>query len=238
MNHYTYMITVKNPTDSRRLYVGVRSCKGIPEQDCYFGSSKHFTKWQKEHGTELLEKKVLALWPTRKDAIEHEMLLHDCFNIPFNKEFWNKAKQLSSGFNTSGLKASKETREKLSKIHTGKVITEEQKLKISKARLGHEVSEETREKLRKFFTGKVREPMSQEQKDIRSQLLSGRKWYNNGTRLVFCHEGKQPDGFVLGDIRRKNFVQGLRWYNNGEVSKYFKEGTQPENFVLGRLKGN
>lgn len=238
MNHYTYLITVKNPTDSRRFYVGVRSCKDVPENDKYLGSSKHFSEWIKQNPNAEVEKQVLSIWPTRKDAIEHEMLLHDCFDIPKNKEFWNKAKQLTCGFTTSGTKASEETKKKLSLVRKGRIVSEEQKLKISKSKIGHEVKPETREKLRNFFTGKKRGPMSQEQKDIRSKLLSGRKWYNNGERLVFCEEGKQPKGFVLGDsIRNKNLVKGLVWYNDGITERYFKEGSQPETFVRGRLKG-
>jgi len=29
-------------------------------------------------------------------------------------------------------------------------------------------------------------------------LIKGRKWYNNGKNVVFCHEGNQPEGYVLG----------------------------------------
>jgi hypothetical protein len=233
------MITVKNPTDSRRFYIGVRSCNGKPEEDTYWGSSVHFKKWQKENGTHGLEKQVLACWPSREEANSHEMLLHDCFGIPVNVEFWNRAKSTSSGFSTSGTKASEETKKKLSVAHKGKVISDAQKQKLSASKIGHSVSEEARQKLRDFFTGKKRGPMSQEQKDIRSALLKGRKWYNNGVRLVLCKEGDQPEGFVLGDsIRQKAMVKGRKWYNNGTEEKYFFEGTQPDTFVLGRLKGN
>ncbi len=156
MNHYTYMITVKNPTDARRLYLGVRSCKVIPEEDFYFGSCKPFRAWQKQHGTGCLEKQVLAVWPTREEALSHEILLHDCFDVAANPEFWNQAKQTAEKFDTSGtthiaynkgMKWTDEQKKRLSQIRKGRVISEETRIKISQAQKGRKMPEERRLKL-------------------------------------------------------------------------------------------
>jgi len=33
--------------------------------------------------------------------------------------------------------------------------------------------------------------------------IKGRKWYNNGKYVVFCHEGNQPEGYVIGRGNKK-----------------------------------
>lgn len=101
--HYTYRITVNNPTDSRLYYIGARSCKKHPTEDAnYFGSCKEFNAWQKQNGKGQLTKEILAIWKNRKLAIEHEIKLHNLFDVAKNSQFWNKAKQTSTGFDTSG----------------------------------------------------------------------------------------------------------------------------------------
>lgn len=105
-------------------------------------------------------------------------------------------------------------------------ITDEHRKKISDAlkgrvspRKGVKVPTEIVEKIASKNRGRVQ---SQEEKAMRSARLKGikksvpmsdehrrklglnvkgRKWYNNGTNIVFCLEGQQPDGYVLG---RKN----------------------------------
>jgi hypothetical protein len=159
MYHYTYMITVKNPTDARRLYIGVRSCKVPPEQDTYYGSCRPFCRWQKEHGVDGLHKQILAVWKSRDDALSHEVLLHDCFDVGVNVEFWNQAKQLVTKFDTAGvshpaynkgMKWTEEQRKNLSEVRKGRVVTEETRRKISEAQKGRKMPEERRLK----FVGK------------------------------------------------------------------------------------
>lgn len=153
MYHYTYIIEAKNPTDSRFRYIGVRSCEKKPEEDIYFGSCRPFKRWQAIYGTDGLTKTVLAIWPTRKDALSHEMLLHDCFDVARNQEFWNQAKQIATGFDTTGTKQSEELKlqkslktkgrpkspehkAKISASNKGKTVPEDVKLKISQAKIG------------------------------------------------------------------------------------------------------
>ena len=147
MYHYTYKISVNNPTDDRRNYIGVRSCKCWPTEDTkYMGSCRQFNKWQKLNGTDGLQKNILAIWPSRKMAVEHEIKLHNLFEVSTNPEFWNQAKQTSTGFDTTGkpswnagIPADPEKMRKIALGNTnrrGKKHSEESKRKNSQAHIG------------------------------------------------------------------------------------------------------
>jgi len=47
---------------------------------------------------------VLAEFPTRYDAVCHEIFLHSFYDVAKNEMFYNRAKQTSTGFDTSGSK--------------------------------------------------------------------------------------------------------------------------------------
>lgn len=103
MKNYTYKITVEAPTDSRKYYIGVRSCLCAPEKDSnYFGSSRHLRAWVRENGAGSLHKEILAVFETRVEAVLHEVQLHEKFCVATNVEFFNRAKQKSTGFDTTG----------------------------------------------------------------------------------------------------------------------------------------
>lgn len=154
MFHYTYQVTVSNPTDARRFYIGVRSSNVKPEDDVYFGSCRPFKKWQSINGIDGLVKQVLAVWPTREEALLHEILLHDCFNVAINPEFWNQAKQKVVLFDTSGTTQSEELKLQKSLKTKGIPKSDEHKAKISLALKGKPKSEKHRENLSVSRTGK------------------------------------------------------------------------------------
>lgn len=110
MNHYTYIIQHK--TEDKR-YIGVRSSECDPVEDTsYLGSSKHLPSDVKDTHRKI----ILRTFQTRKEAIEHEILLHKVNNVSTNPSYYNKACQTSTGFDTTGTKLS---------------FTEEHKKKIS-----------------------------------------------------------------------------------------------------------
>lgn len=113
----------------------------------YFGSCKPFKKWQKEHGTDALVKQILAIWPSREEALSHEILLHDIFDVARNPEFWNQAKQTAPLFDTTGTKQSDELRLQKSLKTKGRPKSEEHKAKIGAALKGKPKSEEAKRKL-------------------------------------------------------------------------------------------
>ena len=129
MHHYTYFLTTKEPFNGMKYYIGVRSCKVNPEEDKYLSSSKVIKR-----NKIAVDKHILATWNTRQEAISHEILLHDCFDIAVNPKFFNQAKQTSVGFDTAGTvghntgkKHTAEAIEKNRLSHIGKIYSEESK---------------------------------------------------------------------------------------------------------------
>lgn len=154
MRHYTYMLKVKEPTDARMLYIGVRTCKAQPELDsAYLGSCKPLKAWIRDNGADKVEKTILARWATREEALSHEILLHDCFDVGRNPEFWNRAKQIAAGFDTAGtthvgfnkgMKWTEEQRKAQSERLKGRLVSDETRRKISLAQKGRKMPEERR----------------------------------------------------------------------------------------------
>jgi hypothetical protein len=226
------MITVKNPTDSRRFYIGVRSCNGKPEEDTYWGSSVHFKKWQKENGTHGLEKQVLACWPSREEANSHEILLQDCFNIPANMDFWNRAKTTSSGFSTAGLDLPNKYKKGQVSPRKGVKLTQEQIEKARLRKLGAKHSEKTKLLMSQKSKGRL---LSAEARKKISDVHRGR---------VLSEETKQK--IRQANIGNKHSQQtkekmsasrtGEKFYNNGIVCVRCKPEAKPDGFVNGLLK--
>ncbi len=168
MQHYTYRVTVEHPTDSRKFYIGVRSCDGHPLGDSqYYGSSSIFNAWRKANPHAVLMKEILAIWDTRALAIAHEIKLHEHFSVAANPMFWNRAKQTAVGFDVSGAPSpmlgkhhSEESKEKNRLAHLGRPSgmkgrkLSRQRVEFLRAinkgrpspRKGVKVSEEVREK--------------------------------------------------------------------------------------------
>ena len=102
--HYTYRIT--NIVE-KKYYYGVHSCNCLPKEDIgvkYFSSSKNkaFKEDIKEN-PQNYKYKVVKIFSTRKEALEHEIFLHAKFNVGVNKKFYNGSKQGSTNRDTSGL---------------------------------------------------------------------------------------------------------------------------------------
>lgn len=101
--HYTYRIT--NIKENKHYY-GVRSSKDDPKLDLgikYFSSSsnKEFIKEQKEN-KDIFKYKIIKIFETREEAVELEMFLHNKYDVGVNENFYNKVKQTSTGFDTTG----------------------------------------------------------------------------------------------------------------------------------------
>ena len=155
MNHYTYMLTNAIPVKGMMYYIGVRSCKCLPEDDKYFGSCDSFVEWQKKNGTHTIEKRIVATFANRKSAIEHEIKLHNLYDVARNKQFWNKAKQTAVGFDTTGIPVSDEARLKKSIKTKGVPKSNEHKRKIAEAHKGKTKSESHKKALSIAKTGTI-----------------------------------------------------------------------------------
>lgn len=101
--YYTYLIT---NTKQNKFYIGSRQCEVDPVKDLgikYFSSSldKDFIRDQKKNPDDY-EYIVLGLFSIRNECMEGEMELHETYEVSSNPSFYNRAKQTSTGFNTSG----------------------------------------------------------------------------------------------------------------------------------------
>jgi len=106
--HFVYRVT--NIKD-KMYYYGTRTTskdkERLPMEELgitYFSSSsdKEFINDQKEN-PQNYKYKVLKVFPTREEAIEMEIMLHKKFDVGINEKFYNKAKQTSKGFDTTGV---------------------------------------------------------------------------------------------------------------------------------------
>ena len=155
--HYTYEITNKKGN----RYIGVRSCNCNPNNDPYMGTCKTLDEAIEIEGKENFTKKILQTFPTRKEAMQHEIDLHKKFDVARNPLFYNEANAKSIGFyyDSTGTKCTDEHKRKVSEAKKGikrKPFTEETKKKLSDAQKGRNNSffgkthsEETKKKISK-----------------------------------------------------------------------------------------
>lgn len=104
-HYYTYRITNKL---IGMHYYGYRSTNKDPFNDLgvkYFSSSKdkEFIKDQKEN-PQNFRYKIIKIFNNKLDAINLEIKLHNKFNVGVNPLFYNKSKQTSNKFDTTGNK--------------------------------------------------------------------------------------------------------------------------------------
>ena len=105
MYHYVYRITNINED---KHYYGARTSKIHSKKDIgiyYFSSSSNneFINEQKENKNNF-KYKVIKIFSSREKAIELEVFLHNKFNVGVNNKFYNKVKQSSKKFDTTGIK--------------------------------------------------------------------------------------------------------------------------------------
>jgi hypothetical protein len=164
MNHYTYFLTAKEPFNGMKYYIGVRSCEGSVEEDKYMGSSKVI-----KHNKITVEKHILATWKTREEAVSHEILLHECFDVARNPEFFNQAKQKAVGFDTAG-----------KSFNVGVKFSEERKQAMSeKTKTYYKNNPEKKEQVRKQLASVI---IPKEAYERQSKIISSLIWMNDGIR--------------------------------------------------------
>ncbi len=178
-HNYFYKIT---NTINGKYYYGIRSCENLPDSR-YMGGGTAITKAIKKYGKNSFIKEIIADYPTRKEASDHEKLivtlelikLEECYNCRTggDNEYVHiitdetRAKLSKAG---KGSKRSEETKQRMSLASKGKFKSEEHKRKIKESK--QFTSEETREKMRNNNLGKV---LSEEHKRKISESGTGRK---------------------------------------------------------------
>nr|BCT02525.1 GIY-YIG homing endonuclease [Medakamo hakoo] len=182
--YYVYRITCTHPQAAQRYYYGMRRSTVPPHLDItYWSSSKTLHQAIKTFGQESFHKKIIAVYPTREEALALEMKFHRFFNVKDHPLFFNRANQTSVRFQTPagplshehreamvrGMRAryarmtpaeraapfaSPDLRAKLSAANKGKARPEEVRAKIAASHRGRIKSESHREALRQKQTGK------------------------------------------------------------------------------------
>lgn len=186
-SHYVYRIT--NKVENKHYY-GCRTSKVPPIEDIgvkYFSSSKDkdFIAEQKV-SPEKFKYKVISTFKTRKEALNMEIKLHEKFDVAKNDKFYNKAKQTSSGWDTSGFIFSDEMRKKIGDRTRGTSLSEEHKDKIRKSLLGRKHTNEAKRKMSESLKGNIPwnkgVPMSEEVKKKMSERFTGEGNNRYGTK--------------------------------------------------------
>ena len=95
------------------------------------GRNPHWKQIVKKYGNPYV--KILANWDTEQEAFDHEKLLISCFR----KMGINLANITNGGDGNFGFKHSDVTKEKISKTHFGKKLSESKKTAIGIAKMGN-----------------------------------------------------------------------------------------------------
>ena len=171
MNHYVYRITNKV---TKLHYYGKRSCACDPKLDLgikYFSSSKDkaFILDQKIN-TNNYKYKIIKKFNTAKEAIAYEIKLHDKFNVGVNPKFYNRAKQTTLKFSTTGKATVKDLQGNIMQVDVNdpRIGTKE----LIGVNNGFRLSEKTRMLMSKAHTGKV---LTEEHKQNMSKARKGKK---------------------------------------------------------------
>lgn len=203
--HYTYRITNK---ELNKHYYGVHSCVCSPREDIgvkYFSSSRdsEFIKDQKEN-PKRYKYKIIKIFCTRIEAIEHEIYLHNKFDVGRNNKFYNNSKQTSTGFDTTGRCVVKDSKGNTLLVNTtdsrflsgelvsiskgktrdhsgsknpnyGKITSQETKNKISHTLRNNGYTDSVETRLKKSISAKNRPPVTKETRDKISKIHKGKK---------------------------------------------------------------
>lgn len=204
---YTYIHI--RASDNKPFYIG----KGCKKRAWSLQRSVRWHRVVKKHG---FHAEILCYFDKEEDAFEHERFLIKCFK-DMNIDLINAT---DGGEGLSGFNHSDYTKQKISKKHGGKKLTQEHKLKLSIAKqgsnhpnFGKRHKESTIEKLSKSLAGRkfsdeTKQKMSSAKKGSfateetlkkLSAMRLGTKWHTNGiTNIRLKPSDEVPDGFYVG----------------------------------------
>lgn len=239
--HYTYRIT--NIQENKHYY-GVRTTKVDPYSDLgteYFSSSKILRPIVKQN-PELFKFKILKCFKTRKEAMAHEIFLHSKFEVSKNKNFYNLAKQTSSGFAPEGIKyITNGKRNKV--INPGDPIP--MGWTIGRVILNLSVNRKSTKDTFCITNGiktkriGISEPIPEGWQKGRTgnSGLNGSIWITNGTKNRKIHKSEIiEDGWWKGRIGDAGKThRNTLWITDGTINSKLAPGSKmPEGWRLGR----
>jgi len=137
MYHYTYIIQDK---ETKMRYIGVRSSTLTPTEDTnYWGSSKYLPNDVKDTHSKI----ILKVFNNREDAVKHEIELHELNDVAVSNEYYNRSKQTSTKFDTTGITYSctEAKKKRISEGNKGKIRTEVMCKAMSERQKGKRMSD-------------------------------------------------------------------------------------------------
>lgn len=146
MKTFNYIYLITNILDGK-IYIGKHSTDNL--DDGYMGSGVALHRAYNKYGIEHFTKKILAYADTLEKLNWFERYYIKKYNAKSSKGY----NLTNGGDGKVGCFITEETKKKLSESHKGKKfpnrkpMSEEQKCKISKARIGKKHSEETKRKI-------------------------------------------------------------------------------------------
>ncbi len=212
--HYTYRIL---HIITKREYIGART-SNIPPIDVlgikYFSSSsdKEFMLDQKTNPKNY-KYIIISIHPTRTSAIQEEIQLHQFFDVGINEDYYNKTKQTSTGFDTTG---NKEIAKKISERMLGKVVVKDKHGNNSQVSVHDE----------KYLSGEL--------VSINCGMVIVRDIENGSIKSVSLNEFHKNDNYngINSNKTIINKDKNEKFVNKTELNVYLELG-----WKIGRLKG-
>lgn len=135
---YTYIVF--DPI-TEKLYIGSKYSQGCTPENTknYFGSPTSKNNEYREiikNRPETLIKIILVVWYTAEQAIEYEATLHSHFNVESDSNFFNNARQTSSGFSFRAFGSANPMYGKQSPGFKGRNHSDKTKAQMGISRLG------------------------------------------------------------------------------------------------------
>jgi len=208
----------------------------------YIGKGKGNRVYRKYKGEIKLPKDKSKIIFLKQNITEEEAFKHEIYMIAvFGRKDLGTGilrNKTDGGEGSSGLKMSNESKQKMSKIHKGKTLSEKHKQILTKYRIKKH-SKETIEKLRKSKIGNkwnVGRELSEEHKDKIRQANVG-KVLSEETKIKISQSKKgkpqsENQKNVIKMLSQK--IKNTKWWNNGQITKRSVE-CPGDGWVLGRI---
>jgi hypothetical protein len=191
INHYTYIIHDKQTDMS---YIGVRTCKCPINEDRYMSSSSHVDmKDGLKTRPDDFKRYTLGVFGTREEAVQFEIDLHKEFDVGGNPRFYNRARQTSIGFDTTGT-------ESIFRVEPTPVIVKP--TRVIKTKVVFEADETRVKKSNSALNRYKNKPMPESTKELIRRDVTGRLWVYNDVedRLIYASE--------FDDYMGRGYVRG------------------------------
>lgn len=225
--YYTYKTTLLKGKLAGHYYYGLHRTNNL--NDGYAGSGRIIKDYFKHYGKiehQTYIKEIIAFYNNDDELnqAEYNLIGNKYQNDKLCLNLKEGGKNVQHGGNKIGHQVSEETRQKISKAHKNKVLSNETKEKIhniligNKRALGHIVSNETRKKM---SDGKKGKSVSEEAKQKMSISRKGKKFTEEHKNKI----SQSLKGRKFSEEHKKKLSErhignkGMHWKINKETGK-------------------